>query len=134
VNYRNKISGPLLDRIDLHVEVPRPSTEALRKVEPGGAESNAVAERVAAAWGRQMERAGVANARLEGAELATACAIEEPCWTLLENAAERFNLSARAHQRVLRVSRTIADLAGETKIAPPHVAEALSLRCLDRRM
>jgi magnesium chelatase family protein len=134
VNYRNKISGPLLDRIDLHVEVPRPSTEALRKVEPGGAESNAVAERVAAAWGRQMERAGVANARLEGAELATACAIEEPCWTLLENAAERFNLSARAHQRVLRVSRTIADLAGDTKIAPPHVAEALSLRCLDRRM
>jgi len=134
MNYRNKISGPLLDRIDLHIEVPRPSTEVLRKAEPGAEDSLAVAERVAVAWQLQMERSGVANARLEGEALAAACAIEESCWALLENAAERFNLSARAHQRVLRVSRTIADLAGETKIAPPHVAEALSLRCLDRRL
>jgi len=134
VNYRNKISGPLLDRIDMHIEVPRPSTQALRKKVPDGADSAIVAKRVAAGWRVQVERFGVANARLEGEDLAEACAIDAPCWKLLEHAAERFNLSARAHQRVLRVSRTIADLAGDTKIAPPHVAEALSLRCLDRRM
>ena len=134
VHYRNKISGPLLDRIDLHIEVPRPSTEALRKAAPDGADSAIVAARVAAGWQVQMERSGVANSRLEGENLAEDCAIGASCWNLLENAADRFHLSARAHQRVLRVSRTIADLAGETKIAPPHVAEALSLRCLDRRM
>ena len=133
VNYRNKISGPLLDRIDLHVEVLRPSTGALRDGDPDAENSAAVAGRVAVAWQRQIERSGVANARLEGERLAAACAIDGSCWSLLERAAERFNLSARAHQRVLRVSRTIADLAGETRIAPTHVAEALSLRCLDRR-
>ncbi len=132
VSYRNKISGPLLDRIDLHVEVLRPSTELLRG-DPDGERSAVVAARVAAAWQCQMQRAGIANARLEGEALAAACDIDDACWSLLEGAAERFNLSARAHQRVLRVSRTIADLAGKTKIAPPHVAEALSLRCLDRR-
>ena len=133
MNYRNKISGPLLDRIDLHVEVLRPSTDTLRDGDPGSEQSAVVARRVADVWRRQIQRSGVANARLEGKELAAACDINDACWSLLESAAERFNLSARAHQRVLRVSRTIADLAGETKIAPPHVAEALSLRCLDRR-
>ena len=134
VNYRNKISGPLLDRIDLHVEVLRPSTDMLRDRDPDGESSEVVAERVAHAWQRQRFRAGMANARLEGKALATACEVDDKCWSLLESAAERFNLSARAHQRVLRVSRTIADLAGAKNIAPPHVAEALSLRCLDRRM
>jgi len=133
INYRNKVSGPLLDRIDLHVEVLRPSTEVLRSGDPDGEGSAEVARRVGHAWQRQRFRSGVANARLEGEQLAAACDIDEACWSLLENAAERFNLSARAHQRVLRVARTIADLAGETKIAPPHIAEALSLRCLDRR-
>lgn len=134
INYRNKMSGPLLDRIDLHVEVPRPSTEMLRGGDPDSESSKVVAKRVAMAWERQRFRAGMANARLEGKALATACHIDEACWSLLESAAERFNLSARAHQRVLRVSRTIADLAGAKNIAPPHIAEALSLRCLDRRM
>ena len=134
INYRNKISGPLLDRIDLHVEVLRPSTSMLRDPDPDGEYTSAVAERVAAAWRRQMDRSGLANARLEGVALSAAGEIDEACWALLESAAERFNLSARAHQRVLRVSRTIADLAGDKKIAPSHVAEALSLRCLDRRL
>ncbi len=133
VSYRNKISGPLLDRIDLHVEVMRPSTEMLRDGDPDGENSATVAARVAHGWRQQIERSGVANARLEGKKLAAVCEIDDRCWSLLESAAERFNLSARAHQRVLRVSRTIADLAGDRKIASPHVAEALSLRCLDRR-
>lgn len=134
VSYRNKISGPLLDRIDLHVEVLRPSTGTLREGDPDSESSATVADRVARAWRQQTERSGVANARLEGKALAAACDIDDRCWSLLESAAERFNLSARAHQRLLRVSRTIADLSGKTKIAPPHIAEALSLRCLDRRL
>jgi magnesium chelatase family protein len=133
VSYRNKISGPLLDRIDLHVAVLQPSTGMLRDDNPDGENSATVAARVAHVWRQQIERSGVANARLEGKELAAVCEIGDQCWSLLESAAERFNLSARAHQRILRVSRTIADLAGRKKIAPPHVAEALSLRCLDRR-
>jgi magnesium chelatase family protein len=124
----------LLDRIDLHVEVLRPSTDVLRDTGSGGENSASVAGRVAAAWNVQMQRSGIANSRLDGSQLKSACMLDNDCWSLLEAAAERFNLSARAHQRVLRVSRTIADLARAKKIAPPHVAEALSLRCLDRRV
>ncbi len=132
-NYRNKISGPLLDRIDLHVEVLRPPVSALRhdvEIEEGSSE---VMERVTAARKRQLSRSGVLNARLEGDALASVCELDAAGWSLLETAAERFNLSARAHQRILRVARSIADLGGEIKIAPPQVAEALSLRSLDRR-
>ncbi len=131
--YRNKVSGPLLDRIDLQVEVPRPPTSVLRHGHDDDESSGDVAERVVAAREIQLTRAGYCNARLEGAALDAACAADDACWALLENAARRFNLSARAHQRVLRVSRTIADLSTAKKIAPPHIAEALSLRCLDRR-
>ena len=131
--YRRKISGPLLDRIDLHVEVLRPSTATLREG-PGDAESSAtVRRRVESAWQRQLQRSGINNARLDGGDLDAACQADSACWVLLENAAQRFNLSARAHQRVLRVARTIADLRGEETIKPPHVAEALSLRCMDRQ-
>lgn len=131
--YRRKISGPLLDRIDLHVEVLRPSTELLRTGEAGAEASKTVRERVEKAWSVQLQRSGVNNARLHGEELEFVCGANDACWTLLESAAERFNLSARAHQRVLRVARTIADLGGDKKITPPHIAEALSLRCMDRQ-
>ena len=131
--YRRKISGPLLDRIDLHVEVLRPPTELLRSGESGGESSKTVRKRVEKTWALQLERGGVNNARLRGEDLDSVCEATDECWALLESAAERFNLSARAHQRVLRVARTIADLAGDKKITPPHVAEALSLRCLDRQ-
>ncbi len=133
VAYRRKISGPLLDRIDLHVEVLRPSTELLRASEGGGEKSKTVRARVELAWDVQMRRSGVSNARLSGDELDSVCDADDECWALLENAAERFNLSARAHHRVLRVARTIGDLVGAQKITPPHIAEALSLRCLDRQ-
>ena len=133
-NYRSKVSGPLLDRIDLHVEVARPSTQTLRSREQRGETSREVGARVEKVWRKQFERAGSCNARLEGEDFERHCAANEQCWALLERAAEQFNLSARAHQRVLRVARTIADLAGDKKITPPHVAEALSLRCFDRRV
>lgn len=130
--YRRKVSGPLLDRIDLHVEVLRPATQALKAKSTESEASREVRARVTAAWQLQTKRGGVSNARLRGDAFSEACDADDACWSLLETAAERFNLSARAHHRVLRVARTIADLADENKIAPPHVAEALSLRCLDR--
>ena len=132
--YRRKISGPLLDRIDLHVEVLRPSTATLRESSADIESSAEVRDRVESAWQLQLQRSGVCNARLEGSVLESACPADDVCWALLESAADRFQLSARAHQRVLRVSRTIADLGGEHKIMPAHVAEALSLRCMDRQV
>jgi magnesium chelatase family protein len=131
--YRSKISGPLLDRIDLHVEVSRPPKEALRADAPQAESSEIVAQRVAAARAIQMQRSDVCNARLHGESLRTACSVAGTALELLENATDKFNLSARAYQRVLRVARTIADLASEQNILPQHVAEALSLRQLDRR-
>jgi magnesium chelatase family protein len=134
VSYRNKVSGPLLDRIDLHVEVLRPSTAMLRNGDDSAESSAVIARRVTRAREMQLARSGVPNGRLDGDALQAVCEIDDACWTLLESAAERFHLSARAHQRILRVARTIADLAADKKIAPPHIAEALSLRCLDRRL
>jgi magnesium chelatase family protein len=133
ITYRNKVSGPLLDRIDLHVDVPRPPTALLRDGDHDAEDSASVASRVCQARRIQYERSGVANAQLDGDVLRDVCDLSDEGWALLETATERFNLSARAHQRVLRVSRTIADLSADKKIAPPQVAEALSLRCLDRR-
>jgi magnesium chelatase family protein len=131
--YRSKISGPLLDRIDLHVEVGRPAKEALRGNSPVGEASRLVAHRVAGVRQLQVDRMGHCNAQLEGRDLRSVCALEGGALDLLENATDRFNLSARAYQRVQRVARTIADLARADSIAVPHIAEALSLRQLDKR-
>jgi magnesium chelatase family protein len=131
-NYRGKISGPLLDRIDLHVVVGRPPKEVLRADAPAGEPSAEVAMRVMKARALQLQRSAVCNARLEGGALTKNCEVSDTGWTILENATDRFNLSARAYHRVLRVSRTIADLADEMTITGPHIAEALALRQLDR--
>ena len=131
--YRRKISGPLLDRIDLQVEVLRPTTAELRGATDGVANSKAVRERVEVAQLAQFERSGCRNAELTGEALETACGMDNQCWRLLENAAEQFGLSARAHQRVLRVARTIADLAKSANVELEYIAESLSLRCLDRK-
>jgi magnesium chelatase family protein len=131
--YRGKISGPLLDRIDLHVEVGRPSKLALRASGPSGTASRYVAKRVEASRNIQLSRQGVCNARIRSDAIEKHCRLDEKCLGLLESAVDRFHLSARSYQRVLRVARTIADLAGVQTITPPHIAEALSLRQLDRR-
>jgi magnesium chelatase family protein len=131
-SYRARISGPLLDRIDLHVEVPRVSAEAIASPRPAEA-SAAVAARVAAARARQLERQGRSNARLESVDVADTIRAESAALALLDRAMRGLALSARAYHRVLRVARTIADLAGADQVAVEHIAEAVSLRQLDRR-
>ncbi len=122
-----------MDRIDLQIEVGRPPKEVLRTGFESGEPSSRVAERVLRARKIQQNRQGTRNARLEGRAIENNCVLTDKGLTLLETAVDKFNLSARAYQRVLRVARTIADLASEENILPTHIAEALSLRQLDKR-
>ena len=131
--YRSRISGPLLDRIDLHVEVPRVSTAEIAR-DTLTENSAAVAARVATARGRQVERQGYANAWLDGPSVAKRVRADAAALVLLGNAMQRLALSARAYHRVLRIARTIADLAASETVAAEHVAEAITLRQLDRRL
>ncbi len=131
--YRSKISGPLLDRIDLRVEVGRPPVDTLRDAGAGGECSDAVRKRVVDARSIALDRSGVCNAELEGERLEAVCGVGSEGLALLDEAIERFALSVRAYHRVLRVSRTIADLACADTVGAAHVAEALSLRALEQR-
>jgi len=126
--YRDRVSGPLLDRIDLQVEVPRQSLNGQEPGEP----SAPVRDRVMAARRRQAER-GQINARIEVAGMREHCALEPKPARLLEQACERLNLSARAHHRILRVARTIADLDDSDRIEMPHLTEAIGYRQLERK-
>ncbi|HET7922897.1 MAG TPA: YifB family Mg chelatase-like AAA ATPase [Gammaproteobacteria bacterium] len=133
--YRARVSGPLLDRIDLHVEVPRIAHDALRPGStPDGETSAQIGERVAAARARQLARAGKPNARLTTREINAQCRLDDASQRLLERAMQQLGLSARGYHRVLKVARSIADLSGSTEIATPHVAEAIGYRLLDRQM
>lgn len=130
--YRSRISGPLLDRIDLHVEVGRVALDDMdATTQPEG--TAAVARRVAAAHALQRARQGRSNNLLGADELGRVCALDPPAYALLARAMRQLGFSARAYHRVLRVARTIADLAGSDRIATEHVAEAVTLRQLDRR-
>jgi magnesium chelatase family protein len=133
--YRARISGPLLDRIDLRVEVPAISSEELLGEVKAAGEltSERAAQRVRAARERQRLRAGKLNVQLTGREIQAHCVLDRRGRLLLAQARERLNLSARAIHRVLRVARTIVDLENETgpvdcAIGPAHLAEALQLR------
>ncbi|RMG30266.1 MAG: ATP-dependent protease [Gammaproteobacteria bacterium] len=128
--YRARLSGPLLDRIDLQVEVPRQSLEVLEG--PPGEASATVRARVYRARERQQARQGCLNQALAGAELEAHARPEAAGRALLARAMERLHLSARAYHRVLRVARTLADLEGAARVAARHVGEALQYRCLDR--
>ncbi|MDR7192071.1 YifB family Mg chelatase-like AAA ATPase [Luteimonas terrae] len=126
--YRARISGPLLDRIDLHVDVPRLPPSALRPDAPGGEPSADVAARVASARERQHARAGTLNAQLDQSATMRDCRLIPKDQALLERAIEALHLSARSMHRILRVARTIADLDGSDAIATPHLTEALGYR------
>ena len=131
IRYQKKVSGPLLDRIDLHIEVPRVKFEKLTS--DTMAESSAtVRERVEAARQRQTERfQGLpihANSEMRNQELREFCKIDDQTMELMRAAVNQMHLSARAYNRILKLSRTIADLGGSDKIELPHVAEALQFR------
>ena len=135
--YQGKISGPLLDRIDLHIEVPSVKYRALSGKEVG--ESSAeIKNRVNLTRERQQKRFGnsgiMVNARMTEKQIRKYCPIDEESHKLMEMAIEKLGLSARAMNRILKVSRTIADLEGKDNIDPAHVAEAIQYRNLDRSL
>ncbi|MDD5436161.1 MAG: ATP-binding protein, partial [Candidatus Omnitrophica bacterium] len=136
-NYLSKISGPLLDRIDIHLEVPRLKLENLtdkRRGEP----SEEIRKRVAKARAIQRERyksdATHFNAHLEPKELEDHCALAKDAEELLKLAILELGISARAYDKILKVSRTIADLDGKDVIEAHHISEAISYRSLDRNL
>jgi magnesium chelatase family protein len=136
--YRNRISGPLLDRIDLHVEAPAVEYKELSDTIPAES-SAAIRERVIKAREIQKRRFAksrkvTCNARMTHAQLKEHCRLDDRGNELLKNAMTDLNFSARAYDRILKVARTIADLAGSDSIAPDHLLEALSYRNLDRRI
>jgi magnesium chelatase family protein len=129
--YRDRISGPLLDRIDLQVPVNNLVRGELQSQQRG--ESSAtVAARVKSCLARQYQRQGVSNAELGGESLAEHCCLTQQQQNMMETAMEKLGLSARAFHRTLKVARTLADLTGEAQIQTPHLNEALSYRMLDR--
>jgi len=130
--YRARLSGPFLDRIDMHVEVPRVAPARLRQPESAGESSTVVGRRVAAARSRALARHGRPNAAVPGPEIERHGHAAETALRQLDTAVEMLGLSARAWHRVLRLARTIADLAESDAIEEAHVAEAISLRALDR--
>jgi magnesium chelatase family protein len=130
--YQKRISGPLMDRIDIHIQVPTVDYEKLTDKRMGES-SKTVRERVEAARERQRQRfAGISgvssNADMHPAEVRKFCDLEAACTSLMKTAMRQLELSARAYHRVLKLARTIADLAGCEKIGPTHLAEALQYR------
>jgi magnesium chelatase family protein len=132
VRYRKKISGPLLDRIDIQVEVPAaPQEELMRRATPGETSSH-VQQRTEAARRKQLQRQGAANGYLTVKEIEKFCQPDNDGENLLKQAIHRLNLSARAYHRVLKVARTIADLSSARNINRQHVAEAIQYRKMDK--
>ena len=137
-SYLGRVSGPLLDRIDLHIEVPQVKFSEISS-ERTGELSAQIRDRVIAARKRQQERFKdkpriTCNARMGSRELKTYCALDEPTRELLNFAMADLNLSARAYDRILKVARTIADLAESENITAAYVAEAIQFRSLDRQL
>jgi magnesium chelatase family protein len=136
--YRQRISGPLLDRIDLHIEVP---AVEYRDISSTRAEENsaAIRERVIAARERQQVRFTSdaktnCNARMQPRHIKQHCQLSDDSQELIRIAMTELNLSARAYDRILKVSRTIADLASAEEITPAHVSEAIQYRTFDRTL
>ena len=135
--YRSKISGPLMDRIDIHIEVPAVKYRDLASRE-AGEPSREIKRRVDNARKIQLNRfKGMkiyCNAQMTNRHIKKFCEIDEASQKLLEMAIDRFGLSARAYTRILKVARTIADLEGQVNIQPVHLSEAIQYRTLDRNL
>ncbi len=131
--YRARLSGPLLDRIDIHVDVPRIPLEVLRNSQSNGEEkSAAIQARVVKARDRALARSGQPNAAITPAQIKTFCRLDATGNELLEQAMNQLGLSHRAYHRILKLARTIADLAASDDIEVPHLSEAIAYRKLDR--
>jgi magnesium chelatase family protein len=130
--YHARISGPLLDRLDMHVQVPRLEVADFDDRLGKGESSTALAARVAAARSRQLARQGRCNARLTDAQVDRCCILASGARALLDRTMKQLRFSGRTRQRILKLARTIADLNEREAIADTHVSEAVMLRCLDR--
>lgn len=132
--YQRKISGPLLDRIDMHVNIaPLPNELLLNAAKNTPENSESVRKRIEISQNIQYKRAKKLNNQLRAEEIERHCALDKKCQELIKNAFKKLNLSARGYQRVLRVARTIADLAGAENILEQHIAEALTYRRIERK-
>jgi magnesium chelatase family protein len=133
--YRSRVSGPLMDRIDIHIEVPAVPYKELSN-EYGGEKSDIIRQRVTEARERQLSRFKddklFANGQMKTRHMKKYCKLTEDAHRLLDTAMHQLALSARAYSRILKVSRTIADLDGSDNIGNHHVAEAIQYRTLDR--
>ncbi|QJW58456.1 Competence protein ComM [Serratia plymuthica] len=132
LRYLGRLSGPFLDRFDLSIEVPLLPPGVLSKKRAGGESSIQVRERVLQARERQLCRAGKINALLSNPEVERDCTLSAPDADFLETTLNKLGLSVRAWQRILKVARTLADLAGDRDIDKRHLSEALGYRCMDR--
>ena len=130
--YRARISGPLLDRLDMHIQVPRLDISDFDDRLGRGESSAQLAARVATVRVRQLARQGRCNARLTDAQIDRCCILQPAARALLDRAMKHLRFSGRTRQRILKLARTIADLDGQGSIADTHVSEAVMLRCLDR--
>jgi magnesium chelatase family protein len=135
--YISKISGPLMDRIDIHIDVPAVNYKEMRSTaEPEG--SAKIRERVMRTRKKQQERFSTSreklycNAQMSSRHIRAHCELSADCERLLERAMTQQGLSARAHDRILKVARTIADMEESAQLAPKHIAEAIQYRSLDR--
>jgi len=135
--YMAKLSGPLLDRIDIQVDVPALSYDEMSDRRPSGSTSGEIRTIVQEARDRQRARYGgriACNAHLDSQAIRKHCCMTEAAEGILRNAIDQFGLSARAYDNVLRIARTLADLDEQENIAESHVAEAVQYRSLDRQL
>jgi len=132
LKHRSRISAPLLDRIDIHIEVPAIDRKALTEKSENTETSDEIKKRVKQAFEKQMQRCGKTNAELSSRETEKYCSLKKAEVELLDQAMEKLKLSARAYHRILRMSRTIADLDNADDIEAKHLSEAISYRSLDR--
>ena len=130
--YRSRISGPLLDRIDMHIEVPPVSLKKIQATTVKEENSETIRTRVVNAHQQQLNRNGHANALMTPRDIKQFCQLDKDSARLLEQAVDRLGLSARSHNRILKVARTIADLNNEDQVSVNHISEAIGFRRLDR--
>ncbi len=131
-NYRAKLSGPMLDRIDMHIPLQRVDVKTLQRTNNDREDSQTIRQRVTKARDTQIQRQGKLNSKLSASELDEICRLDKDQLRFLENVCEKLHMSARAYHRILKLSRTIADMDEEQNISKTHLAEAIAYRGLDR--